>query len=185
MRSLRSFGFAALGAALGLVMPAPPAEAELLRCKDAHGKTIYTDKPELCPGAKPFEPKGEIQAAPPRTAPASRGPSALERARERQRAYDAEAGEAKRWQRKKQESEQELARIRERREELAEFVTWCNRGNQVITRDKAGIKRTMSCKNIRKQYEDLDGDEARVQAYLDEGLAEECRRSGCLPGWIR
>ena len=26
---------------------------------------------------------------------------------------------------------------------------------------------------------------AELDAYLEQGLAEECRRAGCLPGWIR
>ena len=103
---------------LGLALAvAAPAAGQLLRCKDAEGKTIYTDKPELCPGAEPFEPKGEIQtpveAAP---TPAARTGTSdrLERARQRERQAAAEEGEALRWKQKKLAKEQELASIQAR-----------------------------------------------------------------------
>jgi hypothetical protein len=172
--------------ALSLVL-AGPAAAELLRCKAADGRMIYTDNPTLCPGAKPFEPKGEVQTAPsatptPRqTAPASR----LQRARARKRSDEAQEGEALRWKQRKVAKEQELETIQARREQIREYVTWCNRGNSVTTRDKSGIKRTVPCSEIRKEFGVLDEREASVRHYLESELPEECRRAGCLPGWLR
>jgi hypothetical protein len=166
---------------------AGPAAADLLRCKAADGRMIYTDNPALCPGAKPFEPKGAIQTAPSEaskareSAPAAR----LERARARERSAAAQEGEALRWKQRKVASEQELETIQARREEIREFVTWCNRGNVVTTRDASGIKRTVPCSEIRKEFGLLDEREARVRHYLENELAEECRRAGCLPGWLR
>jgi hypothetical protein len=172
-----------------MVWGAAPARAELFRCELPDGQTIYTDSKAKCPGADPFEPKGEVQKAAERDAPgaASRAPleDRRERAQARERAAEAEAGEARRWRQKREESEQALEQIRQRRTDLDDFVTWCNRGGSVVTRDDAGIKRSVPCKQIRSEYEDLDGEETKVRAYLDSGLAEECRKAGCLPGWIR
>ena len=171
----------------GILALATPAAAELLRCKAADGRMIYTDNPALCPGAKPFEPKGAVQTAPSPT-PASRevAPSSrIERARARQRQAEAQEGEALRWKQRKEAKEQELASIRARRDEIREYVTWCNRGNIVTTRDEAGIKRTVPCSEIRKEFGVLDAREARVRNYLENELPEECRKAGCLPGWLR
>ena len=73
-----------MGIGLLLALSAPAA-ADLLRCKNAEGKTIYTDKPELCPGAEPFEPKGEIQT-PVRCVYARRSHHAVESPRARPKA---------------------------------------------------------------------------------------------------
>jgi len=180
---------AAAGGALTIVWGAAMAQAELLRCQGPDGRTIYTDDKSRCPGADPFEPSGEVQRAEevePAGA-ASRAPldDRVERARARQRANEAEEGEARRWREKRQEAEQQLEQLTQRRLELGEFVTWCNRGGSVVTRDVAGIKREVPCEQVRQEYEGLDDREAKVRSYLQSGLAEECRKAGCLPGWIR
>lgn len=184
----------AIALVLGLGYPTL-SSAELLRCKDATGKMIYTNNKALCPGAKPFEPRGSVQT------PSSAGrsdPSAasrpslganpaarLQRARERRRAADAQAGEAARWLQKKQDAEKELARILEYRQELRGAVTWCNRGNVVYDRDSSGIKRTVSCDRIQAEYAGLEDDIQEARDYLENGLPDECRKAGCLPGWLR
>jgi hypothetical protein len=38
---------------------------------------------------------------------------------------------------------------------------------------------------VRRDYASLEKQQEETRAYLDEGLEEECRRAGCLPGWIR
>jgi hypothetical protein len=154
------------------------------------GQVIYTDNKALCPGAKPFEPAGEIHFG---SKPAASGPAAirenplenrLRRAQARLRAAEAEEGEAQRWRDKKLRLEQELVNLDERRTYLEKFVTLCNRSGYVITRDKSGIKRRVKCKTIKTQFVTVGLDHERVQADL-EGLSEECRRAGCLPGWLR
>ena len=55
----------------------------------------------------------------------------------------------------------------------------------MTTRDKAGIKRAVPCSEIRGEFDVLDQREARVRNYLENELPEECRRAGCLPGWLR
>lgn len=180
---------AAAGGALAIAWGATSAQAELLRCKGPDGRTIYTDDKSRCPGADPFEPEGEVQRTE-STAPdaaASRAPldDRVERARARQRAAQAEEGEARRWRQKRDEAQQQLEHLARRRLELDEFVTWCNRGGSVVTRDVSGIKRNVPCDDIRAEFEQLDAQEGELRAYLQSGLAEECRKAGCLPGWIR
>jgi hypothetical protein len=162
--------------------------AELLRCKGPDGRMIYTDNKVLCPGAKHVEPRGEVHRAKGPDAPAaSRSPlgDRRDRAESRRRAAEAEAGEARRWRRKREEGEEALRTIAGRRVELKEVVTWCNRGGSIVARDDAGIKQNVPCRQIRTEYTALDDEEAKIRAYLERGLAEECRRAGCLPGWIR
>ena len=117
--------------------------------------------------------------------PAAPEPSRHERSQRRRRVAEAEAAEAARWKQKKLEKEQELEQVVARREQLRELVSHCNRGGQAITLDDAGIKRRLSCTVVREEFSSLDTREASVRSYLDEGLKEECRRAGCLPGWIR
>jgi hypothetical protein len=175
----------ALGAAVTVLWPGAAPRADLLRCKGPDGKTIYTDNKALCPEAKPFEPAGAIQPGPP-AANESGDPLAdrQQRAADRQRQAETEAGEAARWRDRNRQLSEALAGIQERRSYLASFLAMCNRGGSVITRDAAGIKRPVPCKDIRAEYASLADEEARAQAALDE-LPEECRRAGCLPGWIR
>lgn len=174
-------------AAIVTLLAAGAASAELLRCAGADGRTIYTDNPALCPGANPFEPKGEVHGIEPAAPvhPAAREPSRLERSQRRRRVEEAQAAEAARWKQKKLEKEQELEQVLARREQMRELVSHCNRGGQALTLDDAGIKRRVSCSVVREEFSSLDTREASVRSYLEEGLAEECRRAGCLPGWIR
>jgi hypothetical protein len=175
---------------LAIAWVAASAQADLLRCKGPDGRTIYTDKKALCPGAEPFEPSAELQQAPGAESPDGAAAPApfderRDRAAARKRAAEAEEGEARRWRLKKEKGEDALEALTRRRAELDDFVTWCNRGGSVVTRDDAGIKRSVSCATIRKQYAEIDGEEAKLRGYLTRGLSEECRKAGCLPGWIR
>lgn len=181
-------GWAAMGvalAALGLVT-AGEARAELFRCTGPDGGTVYTDDKSTCPGVEEHEPKGRVLTVP--TSPESRPPAARARLRRQHDARlrdQAEEAEAARWRRKKEAKEAELQDLLTRRDSLREFLTWCNRGGYVMRRDEAGIKRRVSCTTIRSQYASFEERAETVRTYLDTGLAEECRRAGCLPGWIR
>jgi hypothetical protein len=175
----------ALGGALLVLTLAGDARGDLLRCPGPDGNIIYTDDPSVCPGAEPFEPAGQVHSVEP-AAPASIGRQRRIEAMERQRLKDqAEAGEIERWQLKKRTKEEELRSIAQRREELLDLVTWCNRGGRLVTYDDAGIKRTVRCSDVKKELKRLEQQEASIHHYLKHELAEECRRAGCLPGWIR
>ena len=175
----------ALGAALLVVSVARDARGDLLRCPGPDGNIIFTDDPSVCPGAEPFEPSGTVHSVKP-VAPAAIGRQQRLEAMERRRLMDeAEAGEIERWQLKKRTKEEELRGIASRREDLLRLLTWCNRGGRVVTYDDAGIKRAVRCSDVKKELKALDRQEASVRHYLKHELAEECRRAGCLPGWIR
>ncbi|MEM7408838.1 MAG: DUF4124 domain-containing protein [Myxococcota bacterium] len=163
---------------------ATPVAAELFKCKGPGGRTIFTDQKEQCPGADPFVPDVVIHKAEP-SKPAASTPAAPA-ARERHRhAVQAEESQAMHWRQKKTSAEKELAELSLRRDWLKQYVTHCNRGGYVTTRDDAGIKQTVDCRELRREFEGLDSRTTELQAYLDEGLRDECRKAGCLPGWIR
>jgi hypothetical protein len=98
---------------------------------------------------------------------------------------DAEGAEAQRWRALKAAKQDELGEVARDLEYLEQYVKFCNRGGQVLYRDEAGIKRTMSCDDLRGRYSVLEARKSEIRDYLDHGLADECRRAGCLPGWIR
>jgi hypothetical protein len=181
----RAGSAAARAAAAGLAIAlAAAAQAELFRCTTADGRTVFTDDKSVCPAAQPYQPDAAVHsvdraaspapASPPGARPAARGSAA-----------GAQSGEAERWRALKASKQDELRQVASDRQSLESAVTWCNRGGKLLTRDDAGIKRTLSCDELRGRYAALDARETELRAYLDHGLAEECRRAGCLPGWIR
>jgi hypothetical protein len=68
---------------------------------------------------------------------------------------------------------------------LHEVAGWCNRGHMVYAHDEDGLRRDVDCDEVDARERELRREQKRLQAYLDEGLEEECRRAGCLPGWLR
>jgi len=188
-------GTLAAASCCAIALASPEARADLLRCVGPDGKVIYTDNKALCPEAKPFEPEGEIQRdestaerSRPDSAPAATGSDALaerlQRAQQRQAAFEAEQAEAERWRQKKQKLEGDIEKLRQKREYLEKFITNCNRGGLTYARDDSGIKRTIKCDDIKSQYASLGSEEEKAQAAL-AALPEECRKAGCLPGWLR
>jgi len=173
---------------LALALPATAARAELFRCTGPDGKTIFTDQKHTCPGADPSEPTGVVHRA---ETPESRRnavdptpevPAALSGDRQ---ATDVQS-EAAQWKQKKLDVEQQIAKIHERREAMDRFVSHCNRpGRYVTTRDDAGIQQVVNCSDLKRQFDALASQEAAAREYLASGLPEECRRAGCLPGWVR
>lgn len=159
---------------------AVPAGAELYRCEGPDGRAIFSDQQSACPGADAYEPVGRVTSsgrsedAPPAAAPGLASPeSSAEEILERQ------------WREKKLEAEQALRQVRERRERLQPLVSHCNRGGWVTARDDAGIKQRVNCSKLKREFAGLEEAEGQARTYLEEGLAEDCRRAGCLPGWIR
>lgn len=179
---MASLAGAGLAAALALAVAAP-AGAELYRCEREDGSVTYTDNAGACRGARPHQPKGDFQRmeshapAPRAEAPPHPAQDALlERAR---------AGEESRWRQLKRQKESELARVAAQRKSLEEFVGHCNRGSEVIRRTASGLKERVSCASIRSEHAELEARESELRAYVEVGIHEECRRAGCLPGWLR
>lgn len=160
---------------LGLVALAAPADAEIYRCTGPDGNLRFTGDASECPGAKKHEPKRKIQKLP--SAPTRRSPPA--------RAAVTEEADAARWRGKKQQAEQQLAWLEARLPGMRKATTWCNRGDTLYRTDDLGRRSTVKCKDVIVEYQRLEQARAKAAHYLSEGLEEECRRSGCLPGWIR
>jgi hypothetical protein len=66
-----------------------------------------------------------------------------------------------------------------------EVVGWCNRGHEVWATDRDGLRRGVDCNEVKRDEQKLRTLTEGIENYLAEGLEEECRRAGCLPGWIR
>ena len=177
-----------LAAALALALSASsvaPATAEIYRCVGADGRVTFTDNSSACPGAKRHALQPRIQrivedSAEPPSAPAApvRGSTAA--------ATEEASADQEVWQGKKLRAEAELQTLQRLAERLARTVAGCNRGTEFFTREGGtGIKARVSCDEIRQAYADNRAKNRELREYLENGLALECRRAGCLPGWIR
>ena len=160
---------------------ASPAFGEIYKCQGPDGKTLYTTDRSQCPGSDAHDLKGQVQSvdssasAPPRRSlPAARGDA------------DSEAIQRASWQAKKRNAEATLAEERERLRYLERMVTACNRGADLYVEDEdTGIRHGYSCDNVKAERVESAGLIQRAESFLAEGLEDECRRAGCLPGWIR
>jgi hypothetical protein len=125
-----------------------------------------------------------VQTIPRESDPAAADPT-LPPLRSHARPVDEERAQKAHWQQKKRMKEEELRVLQERHAQLERFVTACNRGNEIISRDSTGIKYQVSCDRIRKEYAETEARQKPIREYLESGLRRECRQAGCLPGWIR
>ena len=169
-----------LTAILGLVAW-HPGRAEIYKCVGADGETLFTSNRSQCPGAARHQPAGRVEKLP------AQSKSSVRRAPARFRSHgisSAAANEAL-WRGKKLRAETELRDLEGRLEYVRQAVGWCNRGHALYSEDETGIRRGYDCKNVYNEYEQVKAQMAGLRLYLEEGLEEECRRAGCLPGWIR
>jgi hypothetical protein len=157
------------------------AQAELYKCRGPDGKTLFTSDRSQCPGAEAHEPSGSLQRT--GAAPAAR-PATSARPGARPAALDDEA-EAAAWRAKRLRAEAALRDAEAQLARLHEVAGWCNRGHAVYAEDADGLRRGVDCDEVDATERELRREQERLQAYLDEGLEEECRRAGCLPGWLR
>ncbi len=173
-----------LAAAAIVLALAPAAHAKMFRCVGPDGKTLYTSDRSKCPSAAPHESTGRIQRSTGRTEPRAnpRRPTALSPAR---RAAIEEEAEAQVWRAKRANANAELRRARGQLETLHEVAGWCNRGHEVWATDRDGLKHGVDCNDVKRQEAELRRATQQLEHYLAEGLEDECRRAGCLPGWIR
>ncbi|MFQ5416399.1 MAG: hypothetical protein ACE5FL_05025 [Myxococcota bacterium] len=192
---MRPRGLRALRVAVALCGAlADPASADLYRCTKPDGSSVFTDSRATCPGADSYQPSGSLQtiprdhgASPAAPAPPSNGPAASGRrdGRDRHRQDSSQSSEKAHWQYRKQQAAAELTRTEERGSELQRYLTACNRGMDIIQRDATGLKHQVPCNAIRTEFDELDAHRRALREFLESGLREECRRAGCLPGWIR
>jgi hypothetical protein len=177
MRGGSEVGLPLLLAALALALAAPAA-GEVYRCQRADGSTLYTGDPRQCPAAEAHETTGRVHVV----------PSGIPRgeAEPAQVPAGADDGAAAAWRSRKAQAEAELAHAAQQLDRVSRAVALCNRGGSLWTEDEdTGLRRDISCDQVRSDAERLDARARELRAYLAGGLEEECRRAGCLPGWIR
>lgn len=181
MRALAPALLAALALAAG-----GGARAEMYRCPGAGGSPVYTSDPAACPGALRHEPSREVQRLPGAPAPAVEPPAPGGRPAPPAAAADEPAdAQAAMWRRRRSEAEAELRALTAGHEDLREIVTWCNRGGELVVEDDVGIRDRYDCGDAREAFGRASTRIAELRAYLAGGLDDECRRAGCLPGWVR
>lgn len=159
---------------------AAPSAAELFRCTGPDGETIFTDQRGVCPNEESFEPDAVIHKATDTTT----GRAAMARHRQRVATRAADSQEQA-WKQKKADAQARIDQIQERREKMKPYVNHCNRGGYVTTRDDAGIEEVVNCSQLRHDFAKLDELEQDAANHLSTVLPEECRKAGCLPGWLR
>ena len=174
--------------ALALAVTSEDASAELFRCQQPDGRVVFTDREDACPGADPYTPVGAVQTF--RSSPTVVAPAAASAAPSNGAgasplvALDAGAQPGL-WREKKVNAAEELEALEQKWGYLNEYITHCNRHRQILKTDASGLRYEVSCDNIREVYAQVKTRLAEVRSYLAGKLEEECRRAGCLPGWIR
>ncbi|NNL87069.1 MAG: DUF4124 domain-containing protein [Myxococcales bacterium] len=165
--------------ALSTVAVAGAAAAEIYRCVGRDGKVTFTTSQAACPGAKPHELKGRVEHMKNTPPPArrTRGAGRL--------SAELEEAQAAQWRAKKVRAQQDLESAKQRSEQWRQFVAWCNRGGELYETDRSGLRKDYSCGQADREWEAAEAQRKALAHYLAEGLEEECRRSECLPGWIR
>jgi len=170
--------------AIWIIFPvAQDARAGLFRCQRPDGSVVYTDSQATCPGASPHEPRGAVQSVDV-TEPTRRSVPA---SAQEPRAFTpgAEDSAEAQWRNKKQQVEQEIEQLTLQTSEIEPYLTICNRGGYLYMTQDNGLKKQVSCDSLRTTFAKLESRRASLHEYLEHGLRDECRRAGCLPGWLR
>ena len=89
------------------------------------------------------------------------------------------------WRRKRSESQQQLSQLERQLKHARWMAKGCNRGSDWYRKDESGIRQHVSCNEVKARLGRLENEHRAMQEYLRSGIEEECRRAGCLPGWIR
>jgi hypothetical protein len=171
-----------------VVLLSGAAHAEIFKCVGPNGDVRFTSNAAQCPNAQPHAPKDvavqriekpqPLASARPGAVPAKRRASAA--------ALDDSAGAEAVWRKKKSDAQQQLRDVEARIQGIGRAVRWCNDGNLLWVEDHhTGIRQDVPCSQIDATKVEFELEKEHVEQYLAEGLEEECRRAGCLPGWLR
>jgi hypothetical protein len=167
-----------LGLALVLATPGVAA-GDVFKCV-RNGKTTFTSDPSQCPGGRAQELEDRVQTVPTRApAPARAAP------RTSVAPPSAVDGQAEMWRRKREDAERELHILGQEMPDYEKYVGWCGNGDTLWAKDEAGLKRRVPCSQVRADLARMRARREQLEQYLAGGLEEECRRAGCLPGWVR
>jgi len=168
-----------VGILLAFLSIAPAARAEIYACPGPGGETLYTTDASQCGGAvTPHALKGQVQRT-------ETSPAAVTRPRSVPAARRDDASAAAEWAARRRDAERAVAESERRVATGTELVKACNRGAILRADDENGIPHEVPCSSIQRKFADAQRELAERRAYLADGLAEDCRRAGCLPGWIR
>ena len=181
MRRAKLMGRALVLVAVTALVGGEPAGAEIYKCVGPDGNTLFTSDQSQCPGAERHQSTGRLETVPMVPRSSVRHPPA----RRRGRTIDRVPGGEALWRGKKLRAETELRDLEGRLEYVRQAVGWCNRGHALYSEDETGVRRGYDCKKVYNEYEQVKAQMSGLRLYLEEGLEEECRRAGCLPGWIR
>jgi len=178
------WGFTAAAVLLAI---GPVAGAEMFRCVAADGSVTFTDNAAACPRAEKHETSDRVQMLPSAPSDADALPAAPRSAPGSDASTSVEAEQAQKqvWQQKKSDAEARLRDVEARVIRLQRVVAGCNRGAEIVTRDATGLKYEVPCDEIRREHELAEAEAENLRDYLATGLRQECRESGCLPGWVR
>jgi hypothetical protein len=169
---------------------AASTEAEIFRCKGPNGEVRFTSDAAQCPNGAPHAGKeGSLQKVEGASAPlASARPGAVTTARRSVPAAAAAASPAAeaKWRKKKTDAVKKVAELEMARAHAHQAVKWCNKGYGVNREnERTGLRDTVPCNQVDEEFAEIERQLAAARDYLATGLEEECRTSGCLPGWIR
>lgn len=177
--------FALLAVASLAAATAGRAGADLYRCQGPDGRIVFSDNPGACPGARPHEPADVVQTLPADGARAAPPPAAVDEPIRALR-EEAEQTQAAAWRERKAAKQEELRSLEEREAKFQRYTKWCNKGGTLFEKDETtGLKSRVECEDVRAELEQIQAAQAGVREYLERGIHEECRRAGCLPGWLR
>jgi hypothetical protein len=185
MRRLLTAAFGALALAL-----AGPAIAELVEYRTPDGRTGYTNDPaRLPPGARIVSAREESAASPPATpaaappAPGVRATPAASHAESANAESDAEA--EWQWRERKASAAGAVDQARRDLASAERLYSDCRGRENYWNARYAHSPVDSSCDDEGDRLEAARERLAEAEAYLADGLFEDCRRSGCLPGWVR
>lgn len=160
-------------------MGQPALAGELLTYRTPEGGLGITDNPKLVP------PGSEILRHDPETpqrGETSRDPVSPPSAR-RSGEADSDTAEATRWRKRLRQARQEEERAAHALQQAKRDYRSCRHRENLGSSYQDHIPGETACDEApvvaaQQEYE-------RARAYTEDGIEDECRRAGCLPGWLR
>lgn len=183
--ALAGAGAGALIIAVAMIA-ASPAMAGIFKCVGPDGRTTYTSDPGTCanPKAHTLKGSGVQRVIDTRSRPKARS-SRRSLALPAAAAGTTEDGTETMWRRKRGDTQRKLRVVDEKHKHVLDMIKGCNRGGEWFRKDAAGIRQHVPCEQVQAERKEIERELAALQAYLDGGLEDECRRQSCLPGWVR
>ncbi|HTF36294.1 MAG TPA: hypothetical protein VK714_21640 [Myxococcota bacterium] len=174
-----------IGLLWAALMAQPALAGELLTYRTPDGGLGITDNPKLVP------PGSEILRRDPETpqrGETSRDPVSPPTARRsiparRSGEADPDRAEATRWRQRLRQARQEEERAAHALQQAERDYRSCRHRENFGSSYQAHIPGETACDEApvvaaQQEYE-------RAKAYAEDGIEDECRRAGCLPGWLR